>query len=98
MPNAAVAAAVELGAGGLLLLGAVVVAALVTLRGSRGPAGFALVAGVVAIAVDSTFRGELLRDPLFWGVLGLTSMYSLAFWPSSVPSDTALRRMSPVAM
>jgi hypothetical protein len=73
VPNAAFAAAVELGAAGLLLLGAVVVAALVALRGTRGPAGFALVAALVAIAVDSTFRGELLRDPLFWGVLGLAA-------------------------
>jgi hypothetical protein len=73
VPNAAVAAAVGLGLGGLLLLAAVVVAALGALRGARGPAGFAIVAALVAIAVDSIFRGELLRDPLFWGVLGLAA-------------------------
>jgi hypothetical protein len=72
-PNAGVAVAVELGAGGLILLAAVVVAALATLRGQRGAAGFALVGVLVAIAVDSVFRGELLRDPLFWGALGLAA-------------------------
>ena len=57
----------------MLLLGAVVVAALLALRGSRGAPAFALAAVLVAIAVDSALRGELLRDPLFWGVLGLAA-------------------------
>jgi hypothetical protein len=73
VPDAAVTVAAELGAGGLVLLAAVVVAALASLRRTRGAGGLALVAALVAIAVDSTFRGDLLRDPLFWGVLGLTA-------------------------
>jgi hypothetical protein len=73
VPNAAVATAVELGLAGVVLLAAVVVAAFAALRGARGPAGFAVVAALLAIAVDSAFRGELLRDPLFWGALGLAA-------------------------
>jgi hypothetical protein len=88
VPNAAVAAAVELGAGGLLLLVAVVIAAFVALRSTRGPAGFAAVAALVAISVDSVFRGELLSDPLFWGVLGLAAAAARPA-PSTAPGRPA---------
>jgi hypothetical protein len=73
VPNAAVRMAAELGAGGLVLLAAVAVAALASLRRTRGAGGLALAVALVAIAVDSAFRGDLLRDPLFWGVLGLAA-------------------------
>ena len=76
MPNAVIAAAVELGVAGVLLLGAVVVAAL-DAAPRAWPGGVrAIVAALVVIAVDGTFRGELLRDPLFWGVLGLAAAAS----------------------
>ena len=62
-----------------------------TLRGkpsSRKPSCAASLSTHSRITPMMTSSGT--RSPL--------SMYSLAFWPSSVPSFTALRRMSPVAM
>lgn len=73
VPNAAATAVAELGAAGLVLLAAVVLAALAALRRERSVAAVALVATLVAVVVDGAFRGELLSDPLFWGVVGLAA-------------------------
>lgn len=87
VPSAVATAAAELGTGGLVLLAAAVVAGLAALRGVRGASGLALLVGLLAIAVDSVFRGQLLRDPLFWGALGLGAAAA-----RSAPVETPSRR------
>ncbi len=87
--NAAVTIAAEVGAGGLVLLAAAIVAAYVGLRAARTAGELALIVAVLAIAVDSVFRGELLRDPLFWGALGLSAAAA-----RPAPVETGARRPS----
>jgi hypothetical protein len=85
-------AAAELGAPGLALLGATFVAAFAALRARRGAGVAALVAALLAIAVDSTLRGDLLRDPLFWGTLGLAAAASRPPAPARRRPAAAERR------
>ena len=70
--NAAVTAAAETGAVGVVFLAALVVAALAAaLRRARSPARLAAAAALVAIVVHSLFYEALLQDVLFWALVAL---------------------------
>jgi O-antigen ligase len=79
--NTAVTVAAETGVPGLLLLGWLVAAALLTtLRRAtssfKGRASLVIAAGLAAIGLHALFYNALFEDPMFWGLLGLTAVCS----------------------